>query len=377
MRSRFIFALACTLVTGSAAFAQNWLNPAGGSWGNTTNWSGNALPGAPTFNLNSATGYTVTLPTSYFVGPFIVQTDITTISLNGHGLNSTDLEVGTQAGQNASLTLLGPGTFTSTGGGSGGLGSGTVNVGGAGTGLLTINGATLLQNGNQPAAFSVNGLVVENGGKVDLATTGSFSVTNGTFNDGTFQVPTGLNLSLNNVMLTNNSSVSSFDLSVGNATIDNSGVGSSTSTSVGGTVTVSDHGGIGGPAMTVSGTIDVLATGSALSGQLIMQNGTLSVELNALVSNPISRPFSVNNGALDFTLQSGFTPTIGEQFHIFNSAAQTGTFATVNVPALPVGESWDTSALYTTGVITVVPEPMSVGLLIFGIAGLSLRRRAN
>jgi hypothetical protein len=111
-----------------------------------------------------------------------------------------------------------------------------------------------------------------------------------------------------------------------------------------------------------------------------MQGGTLSVELNSQVSGAIGRPSSSNNGTLDFTLQNGFEPTIGEQFTIFNKSYQvySGTFAAINVPVLPAGESWNISTLYSNGTITVVvPEPISMGMMLFGIAGLALRRRCK
>jgi hypothetical protein len=81
-------------------------------------------------------------------------------------------------------------------------------------------------------------------------------------------------------------------------------------------------------------------------------------------------------GTLDVTLQNGFTPTIGEQFTLLQQfAGFSGTFANVNLPPLDAGGGWDTSQLYTTGVITVVPEPASIGLILLGASGLLVRRR--
>ena len=143
-----------------------------------------------------------------------------------------------------------------------------------------------------------------------------------------------------------------------------------------GTVTLSDNAQLSIPEETISGTLYVLAGTKDLAGDLMMQNGTISVELNGQISDPISRPLSQDNGTLDFTLQNGFEPTIGEQFAVlaFDDPNANGTFATVNLPALPAGGSWNISNLYTTGTISVVPEPISMGMMIFGAAGLALRR---
>jgi hypothetical protein len=61
-------------------------------------------------------------------------------------------------------------------------------------------------------------------------------------------------------------------------------------------------------------------------------------------------------------LPTGFTPFLGEQFQLIDGQI-TGTFNSVTVPSLPNGETWDTSDLYTTGTITVVPEPASITLM--------------
>jgi hypothetical protein len=67
--------------------------------------------------------------------------------------------------------------------------------------------------------------------------------------------------------------------------------------------------------------------------------------------------------------------TAGQSFHILDFASVQGTFETISLPG---GQSlWDVSELYTTGVITVVPEPSSAALLLGGVLFLGgrLRRR--
>ncbi len=61
-------------------------------------------------------------------------------------------------------------------------------------------------------------------------------------------------------------------------------------------------------------------------------------------------------GILDVTLLPGFTPSAGESFDIldFNPGNLSGTFAVINLPSLAGSLTWNTSLLYTTGVLSVV-----------------------
>jgi hypothetical protein len=389
VRFRFFFAFAGSLIFASAAFGQNWTNPAGGNWATPANWSNDGAPYAPVFNLNSpAPGYTTSLSNSYYFYEsqgVAVQNDNVTLDLNSYNITTPELNVATSVGQTGSLTLVGPGAIDLTGSGMG-QGSGALAVGtNGGSGQLTVNDATISEYGgeNTGAGFNANGLIVENGGQINLQTTANFNVNNATFNDGSLSAPQGLSLTLNSVQLTNGSSIQgpgSAIIYIDNVSLDNSTITSNFEGTIQNTVTLSDNARLQIPDSTISGTLNVLAGASLLSGEMTMQNGTISVQLNGQISDPISRPITnMNDGILDITLQSGFEPAIGEQFNIFSipqfSPIQTGTFATVNLPALPAGGSWNISDLYTNGTISVVPEPMSMGIMLSGIAGFALRRR--
>lgn len=69
----------------------------------------------------------------------------------------------------------------------------------------------------------------------------------------------------------------------------------------------------------------------------------------------------------------------GDTFNLFDWAnTPTGTFGTVLLPTLTGGLTWDTSDIYNTGTISVVPEPSSVLLCGLGLAmTLHCLRRRN
>ena len=84
-------------------------------------------------------------------------------------------------------------------------------------------------------------------------------------------------------------------------------------------------------------------------------------------------------GALNVVFLDSFSPVSGTSFDLFNANSMGGSFLAINLPALTNGLSWDSSALYSTGVLSVsaVPEP-SVYAALAGSASLVLavwRRR--
>jgi T5SS/PEP-CTERM-associated repeat protein len=78
---------------------------------------------------------------------------------------------------------------------------------------------------------------------------------------------------------------------------------------------------------------------------------------------------STLDGTFTIILLDGFAPVYGDTFDLFDwEGGVSGTFAVTNMPALGNGLYWDTTNLYTTGTVTVVPEPATFMLL--GIGGL-------
>jgi hypothetical protein len=82
------------------------------------------------------------------------------------------------------------------------------------------------------------------------------------------------------------------------------------------------------------------------------------------------------DGTLQIDLINGFHPTAGDRFDLFDFApgSETGGFSSLDLPALPAGLSWDTSALATSGVLSVVPEPGASFLVVLGLGLLFTRR---
>lgn len=73
------------------------------------------------------------------------------------------------------------------------------------------------------------------------------------------------------------------------------------------------------------------------------------------------------NGQLKVTLINAFNPSLGDSFDLINGS-ETGTFGSFNFPALSPGLGWDTSQLYTQGILKIVavPEPATLALLALG-----------
>jgi fibronectin-binding autotransporter adhesin len=59
------------------------------------------------------------------------------------------------------------------------------------------------------------------------------------------------------------------------------------------------------------------------------------------------------DGTLDVSLINNFHPASGNSFDILDWSSLTGTFATVRLPSLAGGYVWDTTQLYTAGVLSV------------------------
>ena len=81
---------------------------------------------------------------------------------------------------------------------------------------------------------------------------------------------------------------------------------------------------------------------------------------------------------LVFDLIGGFVPHFGDTFQLFDfdPGQVSGSFDEITIAdALPGDLAFDTSALSTTGQVTVIPEPGIGALLLSALALLGVRRR--
>jgi len=104
--------------------------------------------------------------------------------------------------------------------------------------------------------------------------------------------------------------------------------------------------------------------------------GLLEIELGGLIRGDEYDVLNVTGqmslaGTLDVVLYGGFEPLQGNSFDILDWGSLSGTFDTVNLPALNAGLCWDTSGLYTDGTLNVqsggqvIPAPGA--MLLAGI----------
>jgi T5SS/PEP-CTERM-associated repeat protein len=90
-------------------------------------------------------------------------------------------------------------------------------------------------------------------------------------------------------------------------------------------------------------------------------DATLQIELSGTVPGMQHDKLNVTgelalDGALEVSLINGFIPSAGQTFNILDWGSLAGTFSSISLPTL-TGLSWNTSQLYTTGVISVATAP--------------------
>jgi T5SS/PEP-CTERM-associated repeat protein len=245
-----------------------------------------------------------------------------TLTIEDGGTMSTGSTIiGELAGSDGSVTVSGPGSSFNN--------SGDLTIGDSGTGTLTIEGgATVANNLGAIGAFAGST------GEATVTGAGSTWVNNHNLTVGT--------------------------AGAGTLTVNSGGVAS-----VAGLLIVGSQGELHG-----DGTID----GNVSNGGLVipgMSPGTLHIDGNyhqtgsgktiiELSSTASFDSLDVTGhlalgGELEVLLVDGYVPTPGTNFDILNWATRNGTFNTLILPGV-VG--WNTSQLYTTGVLSVVgPSP--------------------
>jgi hypothetical protein len=280
----------------------------------------------------------------------------------GDVVTATNSQINTSSAGNVNINA--GGTFDDVGVGA----SGNVTIGGpatitdfssfgASTGVLTVNGGTA---GNPMVVTLDNSSLSSNGSSL------SPNVMIGTSGYVT------LNMS-------NAATIGSTYTTVGpHATLTATGTDTTVIAllSTSGQITVSASAKILSPNCGVSGVaqLDTGATWPINNGLTINSDGTVKVLSGATVTPHsfttsghleigLSGPSASQNGklvdlgaatfagTLDVTLHDGFVPTANQSFDLMDFTGESGNFTTVNLPNVGAGASWDTSQLYTTGVI--------------------------
>ncbi len=267
-----------------------------------------------------------------YTGTTLVQANGTLITGTANALSASSSHV-----INGTLSLAG---------GSGAIGSlsgaGTVNLGGN---TLTINNSG-----------TFTGSVIGTGGSIIKAGVGTLSLAG-------------------NNTYTGSTTVSGGELAVdgsiaGDVTVKNGGILGGTGT-VGGAVTV-ESGGTLSPGNS-PGQFTLASSLTMLSGSM------LQMEFNGVTYGlydhlDVQGAF-VAGGTLDLKIGAGYTPAQGSSFTIFDGLTpgyDSGSF--VITTNLGDGLSWDTTRLRSAGVLSIVPEPSTWALLVFGLLFSTVRR---
>ncbi|MDP6546768.1 MAG: PEP-CTERM sorting domain-containing protein, partial [Phycisphaerae bacterium] len=303
---------------------------------------------------------------------------VVTVHKNGQWVVQQDLDIGLQG--DGEVRIIGGGAVT-------GVNNTTVGS----SGVLTINGGTLesgtiLVDGGVAGLHSSNSIndtsrVTVAGGSFDLydstETVRSLSVEGGasTLEGGHLDTSLGITLT-------------------GSGVLDGHGT-------VGGDVSNDGHvdGGTGSNWLTFTGDVvgssdftgNVAMEGSYRPGSATAEIGfddlvlgsthMLYIDLGGTTPDTQYDVINVADaltlaGTLNVASHGGFDPGNGDTFNIFDWGSRIGTFGEVNLPGLSGDLEWNTDDLYTTGEISVTPEPATISLLALGgLAVLRKRRR--
>jgi fibronectin-binding autotransporter adhesin len=225
-------------------------------------------------------------------------------------------------------------------------GSGAI---GGGSGYLAnnSNGIYQIQNDNGVAVnyFYNYGLLEKTGGTgtntisstfinsgVIQATTGSLLFTGGEFDQdaGTLQLTPAISFGPNRPFYLNGGTVT------GTGTLGGSAINNSVYVEAGGVLAPGNPFGVltvpGGSGIVINNgaTFNVVLGGASQFSQLAVSNAILI------------------NGTLNVTLNNGYAPPIGTQFHIISSPNTVGSFSTLNVPVGMAVTYSNTSGVYLT-----------------------------
>jgi autotransporter-associated beta strand protein len=115
-----------------------------------------------------------------------------------------------------------------------------------------------------------------------------------------------------------------------------------------------------------------LLPGNFFESQMLTVQGDLTMNGGATLALDIATPTALDTlnvvgtlaaaGTLSVSLTAGApVPQLGNTFNILDFGAATGSFSSISLPSLTAGLAWDTSALLSTGILSVVTGSSTPG----------------
>lgn len=106
-----------------------------------------------------------------------------------------------------------------------------------------------------------------------------------------------------------------------------------------------------GGTISFDGANTLTATTATLGGalQMTVNKGATPSSSRLVSSNALAYA-----GTLSITIQGATPLALGDSFQLFSAPSYSGAFTSIALPNLPVGLAWDTSALATTGSISII-----------------------
>jgi YVTN family beta-propeller protein len=247
-----------------------------------------------------------------------------------------------------------------------------INAGGNGTALSAVGAATLtgsgtvtMTNGNAWIRQDTGGSSITNSGN-SITGPGALQIPVYSQTAGFIQIPSGVS-----------DSITTFSVSGGDAQIDGAltvsgGVTTSGSGVVSGAGTIGSSVANGG--ITEGGDVPAAGKLTIGSSQSFVQSsgGAYEVAIGGLTAGTQYSQLAVSGsaslaGALNVRFVNGFTPSLGNSFTILTASSVSGTFSTINSPALPAGLAWSVAYNATSVVLTAGQgSPASSTLRITG-----------
>jgi fibronectin-binding autotransporter adhesin len=142
---------------------------------------------------------------------------------------------------------------------------------------------------------------------------------------------------------------------------------------LGGSGTVGSTSVVGGTFAPGNSIDDINIIGNLTLGADSFSNFEISAEGNVSDLATISAQLNFG-GTLNVSNIAGVL-VVGQTFNLFDFASKSGSFSSINLPTLNSGLEWNQDNLYTTGEISVVPEPGAALLGGLGMLALLRRRR--